>query len=43
MERVVAEGVLRVGASENEPWVKVSDDGTVAGGEADVVSARTPC
>lgn len=37
MERVIADGVLRVGASENEPWSEVADDGTVTGVEADIL------
>lgn len=30
-------GVLRVGVSENPPWTRVADDGTVTGSEADII------
>ena len=39
MERVIAEGVLRVGASENEPWSEIDDDGSVSGVEAEILTA----
>ncbi len=34
----MADGVLRVGASENTPWSEVADDGTVSGVEATILS-----
>lgn len=37
LERVSG-GVLRVGVSENPPWTRVADDGTVTGTEADIVT-----
>ncbi|MDO5736086.1 MAG: transporter substrate-binding domain-containing protein [Propionibacteriaceae bacterium] len=38
LERVISDGVLRVGASENRPWSVVDDDGGVSGTEADILS-----
>lgn len=35
----MAEKVLRVGVSENLPWTEVSDDGSVFGPEADILTA----
>lgn len=37
LERVMADGVLRVGASENVPWSEVADDGSVSGAEAAIL------
>lgn len=37
LDRVVAEHVLRVGASENVPWTDVGDDGSVTGVEAEIL------
>lgn len=38
LERVMTQGVLRVGASENVPWTDVADDGSVSGAEATILS-----